>query len=90
MLTYGYSSAADFELSIPSDGSWYWVFINNTNSTVQVTFSWRSIRPFNIMTSQNLYLATCGMLGVLGLAIISYIIRRRRSATAELQKKEEV
>jgi len=89
MLYHGYSASADFQVSIPSEGGWCWVFINDTNFTVRVIYEWTSIAPFNFLAPQNLWITSLALLGVLGLALVSFIIRRRRVPKSESQKTEE-
>lgn len=89
MLYHGFSASATFQISIPSEGGWCWVFINDSNFTVRVIYEWSSTAPFNFLAPQNLWITSFAFLGILGLALVSFIIRRRRALKSESQKTEE-
>lgn len=88
LLYHGFSDSADFQISIPSEGGWFWVFINDTNFTVRVIYEWASTAPFNFLAPKNLWITSLAFLGVLGLALVSFVIRRHTSKF-ESQKTEE-
>jgi hypothetical protein len=77
MLYHGFSVSADFEIYVPYEGGWFWVFINDSNFTLRVTYEWSSTAPFNLFAPQNQWIVNYAVLGVFCIAIILFCIRRK-------------
>jgi hypothetical protein len=78
LLYHGLSASADFEIFVPYEGGWFWVFINDSIFTLRVTYEWSSTAPFNLFAPQNQWIVNYSVLGVFCAAIILFFIRRKR------------
>ena len=68
LIHHGIASVDDFQVTLPSEGGWYWVFINHGANTTRLTFQWKSDYTNNVPTPFNLIFATAVLAVILGLA----------------------
>ncbi len=68
LIHHGIASVDDFQVFLPGEGGWYWVFINNGANTTRLNFQWYSDYTNNVLAPFNLILATAVLAVIFGLA----------------------
>ncbi|MGY5854048.1 MAG: hypothetical protein RTU92_10810 [Candidatus Thorarchaeota archaeon] len=77
LLLYHETDASDdFEITVPRDGGWFWVFINHNPYTVRITYSWESTPPGFYISPYNLTIIGSIAGAIILLSIALYMKRK--------------
>ncbi len=81
LIHHNIGSSDDFQVTLPSEGGWYWVFINNGANTIRLNYRYESDFSNNVLIPFNLVLATVVLAAILGLAGVLHFRNKGKQAS---------
>ena len=80
LIHHTIASGDDFEVIPPSEGGWFWVFINHGSNTTRLHYSWESDFSYNVLMPFNLILATAALVVIFAAAGVLHFRNKRKQA----------